>query len=712
MRQSCARRLPFAAIVLLASLLVARTVGAAGTAALVNGSFEETSGGLPAGWSLDAAVKAKGEVRVVDHPSGGRALLLLPNARNGGDKPLGVGQLLDATAFRGKQITVQAVLAADGGAEAVVGVHVLGASGGSPYVHLVQGDSNGTLIEQHKTLDVPTSAENLVVFAIVTSGTGRAWFKSIALAPSVPPGTAASSAASPGAAVPATTERADIRVDVARVIRPVPPALFGTNVEWIWNGQGLWSDKLGMLDPDALRQVRELGPTVIRFPGGVFSDAYHWRDGLGPQDKRPTTDHYPKGPRSTHHFGNPELVAVAQTTGSELLLTVNAGSGTAEEAAEWVKFMNHGPGGMRVTRWEVGNELYMKGDLSGGQMSAERYASTYLAFASAMRAVDPTIRVGAIGGLNQGAYHFIDDARWSEKLLKAAAGQIDFLAVHDAYAPVVIGIGAGTDPRSVYRAMLAAPLQIEQNLRALSELLARYEMPGRPIGIAVTEWGPLFHVMPDSPWVDHVKTMGSALFVASTMNVFLRNPRVEMTNFFKLTDAGFMGWIGRRDGRWEPTPAGIVFSEYRHQLAGNVVQAEVDGPVRPSAAVGVVAAFERVPQVDAVAVAEGDNVKVIVTNKSDSNNVETRVSLAGIKSYAGAEISIISADSFDANTGTELPQIPGLNWARQIDLGRFSKGGPQDIHRTTKRLAATGTTVMLVLPPISVTTLVVSGVRR
>ena len=710
-------------VLALAAAMVALPLSsvAVGTAALVNGSFEQSAGSLPAGWTLDAAVKDKGDVRMADH-AGKRVLQLSPNSRNGGDKPLGVGQLLDAAAFRGKRIVVQAHLGAEGGATAIVGVHALGKKGDLGFVQLQQGASGGALVPQQQVLAVPDSADNLIVYTIVSGTGGKAWFDAVALAPE---GTATPSQRSTGAipsVLPGATQaasagalKADITIDAGKTIRTIPATVYGTNVEWIFDGQGLWSAPANSLDSEGVRLVKDLGPTVLRFPGGVFSDTYHWRDGIGPQDKRPITEHHPNGPKSRHSFGTPEVSEVAKAAGAELLLTVNAGTGSAAEAADWVGYMNvNGP---KVHLWEVGNELYMKGDLSGGFMKADKYAKIYQSYASAMKAADPSIRIGAIGGLNQGAYHFIDDDRWTETVLKQAAGQIDFLSVHNAYAPVVIGVNDKTDPLSIYRAMLAAPLQVEQNLQSLSALLARYEMPGKPIGIAVTEWGPFFHVAPDSPWVDHVKTMGSALYVASTLNVFLRNPRVEMANFFKLTDHGFMGWLGRRNDGWQATAPYLVFSQYRHNLGRNLVQTDVQSPMFSSKPIGVVAAQDRAPLVDAVATVDGGKLQVILVNKSEDKPIEARIIVKNARSVGSVKADVIRADSLDANTGTELPLVPGLRWSKQVEVARFSRGAPSEIRRETGSLPGAsangaGVPVTFQLPPLSVTTLTVSDLRR
>jgi hypothetical protein len=90
--------------------------------------------------------------------------------------------------------------------------------------------------------------------------------------------------------------------------------------------------------------------------------------------------------------------------------------------------------------------------------------------------------------------------------------------------------------------LLAFPLQVERDLAALNQEIDTYAPDHRNrIDVAVTEWGPLFHVDAGHPWVDHGKTLGSGLFVANMLQVYARTPRVSMANFFKLVDWFYQG---------------------------------------------------------------------------------------------------------------------------------------------------------------------------
>lgn len=681
---------------------------------LFNGGFDAASAAGPDGWTIDAAVKSKGSIATPDGFPGaqGKVLTLQPNATNGGAQPLGLGQALDPSAWRGQTITISAMLGASDGGSAVIGLHMLGDNGDLGSIQLTQDDSNGVLVRQKKNIAVPQAATLIILYAITPAQSGQAVFDAI---------TVTGSGAAPSAApAPSGDGQASIVIDGAQVIRQVPATIYGSNVEWINNGQGLWSTSKNTLEPDAVALTRSLNPGLLRFPGGVFSDTYDWRLALAARGARPTSAHYPSGPSSVHNFGIIEMRELAAASGADLLLTVNAGTGTPEMAAEWVRYMNKQNTGPTVRLWEVGNELYMKDDLSGAHLSASNYARRYDAYARAMRAKDPSIRIGAIGGLNYGKYQFIGEPRWTETVLRNATEPVDFLAIHDAYAPVVIGASDQLDPRAVYNAMLAAPVQIAQNLKDVAALLARYEKPQRPIGIAVTEWGPFFHVLPSSPWVDHVKTMGSSLFVSATLNVFLRNPRVEMATFFKLADIGFMGWIGRKGEQVRATAPFEVFKLYRQYLGHNLVQAETRSPTYASIDVGVVAAQAAVPLLDAVATLDGDMLSVIVVNKSETQRMVTALTLKGTQSYGSATVRSIRAAGFDSNTGTTLPVIHGLEWGTQVTLGRFDKGSPTEIMAEEKTLpgavadvgAGPDQLVNYTFAPLSVTCITFTKVKR
>jgi alpha-N-arabinofuranosidase len=345
----------------------------------------------------------------------------------------------------------------------------------------------------------------------------------------------------------------EVVIDARREVRTVPRTLFGVNVENMWNANGAWNPWKQAPNEELLGLAKGLNASLYRFPGGTLGDFYDWRDGVGPRAKRPKKQPITgEGDPQPNDFGTDEALDFAKRANGKLLISVNAGTGTSEDAEAWVRYVRERSAkdaDQSVTWWEVGNELYHKGEdkASSVGMTPVEYAKKFLAFSKAMRTADPKIRVGAIGLENYGPYQFNSYRGWNETVLRQAGKEIDFFAVHNSYAPV--GIPHDTDLRTAYATMLGAPELIRANLKTVSNQIDKHAGPrGKDIVIAVTEWGPLFHIDPKSPYILHTKTLGSALYTASVLKVYMETPRVEVATFFKLSDLNFMGLVGVREG--------------------------------------------------------------------------------------------------------------------------------------------------------------------
>lgn len=696
-------------------LLVLATGSAWAQAWPRNPDFAE-GGDPPAQWFLDPAAEAKGRISVVRGP-GGPVLELHPNARNTpSEKPLGLGQLLPAAPFRGREVTLSASLSGSGGASAVIGLVLLRKGGGADSIQ-IRDDGATELTTRRDSLTVPDdrAIEGLILFVVAEGTAGVARVKSVSVVAS--PGTAATE---PAPAARSAEYAAGVRVDTRRIVREIPRGIFGTNIEVIRDANGLWDSRNQRIDPALSSLARDMRLSLVRFPGGVWSDAYDWRHGVGPMHQRATTPTHPGADETFRHvFGTDEALAFARDIGSGLLITVNAGTGTPEMAADWVRYVNgadgKSPRAGRVDYWEIGNELYMKEDMSGGHMTPERYADRVLAFARAMRAVDPSIRIAAIGLRNYGRYRFADRDDWNEVVLRRAGAEIDLLAVHNAYSPLV-GDGKGFDPADVYAAMWAAPTLIARNLKDTWRDVERFA-PTRTgaIGLAITEWGPLFAVSPGSPWIDHVKTLGSAVFVASVLKVFAEDPHVSVANFFKLNESSFMGWVGRSGGAWAPTAPYHAFRMISAGMEPNLLAATVTAPTFNSRTVGFVDRVSGAPTLDSFATrsADGKAVTVLLINRHLTAPAAVTVALDGVGGSASVRARTLTGASVDANTGTELPRIPGLNWVRQKQMetgGRFERGAPDEIRIETADLPGAAS-VLTRVPPHSITLLRFEDVR-
>ena len=363
-----------------------------------------------------------------------------------------------------------------------------------------------------------------------------------------------------------------------------------------------------------------------------------------------------------------------------------------------------------VRYWELGNELYHKGDASGVALAPAAYADKALAFAREMRAVDPAISLGAIGLENYPTFPFNSHSDWNDVVLRRTGGEIEHFAVHNGYAPVAPDDRA--NPLDVYRALWAAPLMVAENLRQTGDRIRRNAPPGRAerIRISVTVWAPLFQIAPTSAWIDHSKTLGSAVYVADVLRAFVQDPMVGSATFFKLNEASFLGLVGARGGTWIPNATYYAFQLYTRHFGSTLVASRTTAPTYDSVKAGIVPAMKGVPLVESVASLSGDGgtLYVMLVNKSAESSADVAVDVAGGSVRSGTA-HLLTGASPDANTGADLPKVPGLRWARQVKVDdrtrHFDRGAPSEIVFAATPLRVSGTSFTYRLPPHSVASL-------
>ena len=676
---------------------------------LRNPGFEDVSGSLPSGWTIEKNPKGHAELASNKAQSGKNSLKLVPNEKNTStdlaQKLVDAAQGFPAAEYHGKKMYVSSWMAADPGAKAVTVLIAIGGHGAPGLLRLEQPPTS-TFVHQEGILTVPNDSKAIVLLCMVEGTSGAAYFDDVVLSTSAP---------SPEAANPPSSsqklpvsQRAVIHVRADQLERPIPTTLYGVNTEWIWNANGLWDENRHAFDPELVKLARDLHVSVIRFPGGIFSDFYHWKDGVGPEANRKTNASYPGGSQSKHTVGTDEIMDFAQQVGAQLMFTVNMVTGTPEEAAEWVKYVETRPSGAKVKYWELGNESYLNGSQKfqkAAAMSPEEYARKFLQFAAAMRRVDPNIQLGAISDANIDPR--ITHGDWTPLLLRQAGSQIDFLSVHNAYAPAM-DHDANWDVKTVYGAMLAAPLLVKQNLTNL-EATIRSVIPDRAnhIKIAVTEWGPYFEIDPRSRWVDHGRTLGSALYVASAMKAFIESPNTDIATYFQLVDQLFMGAIGFRDGQPLPKATYMALQMYTTHFGQQVVDSSTDSPSYTSEQVGRVTAIPNVPYLESIASLSSDRrtLYVMVINKNLDAPIKADIDLAGFPAKSKATVWQLNGTAIDANTGTQLAQNPNVHWGKQASVARFDQGSPSEVHVTQSALQVGDGKFSYEFPAHSVTSL-------
>jgi alpha-N-arabinofuranosidase len=473
-------------------------------------------------------------------------------------------------------------------------------------------------------------------------------------------------------------------VDLSREVGSIDPRIFGTNLEWFNDAGGLASEDLA-LKKKITKLAKEQGVTVMRYPGGTLADFYNWRDGIGPVASRPKRKHPTDTGSSFNNFGSPEFFQFLKDTQSEALITVNVGTGTAKSAADWVAYTNKPQHAARardgfkeplgVKLWEIGNELYLPGN-PGEQkitITPEVYASRYLEFSRAIKAVDPTVTTVAIGVAKSHIGPDTEYPNWTKVLLERAANEIDMIAVHNAYFPMLY-TERQPHVKDVYPALMASPEAVDKSLVTLEKLIAQYE-GNKKIGIAVTEWGGLFSLPEvDNYWVDHVKTMGTGIYVARMLQVLMSHERVQLANYFKLTDRSFMGWINYAG---EPKVPFWVFALYANHVGDKRLSSNMLSPTYDAPAIGIMAAQKGVPEVTAVASQNSHDGKIYVNfvNRSITTRYPITLDFLNGKVKKQATVLTLQTKELTAHNGRDIPP----EWPYELSYEPYSSATPNSI---------------------------------
>ncbi len=411
-----------------------------------------------------------------------------------------------------------------------------------------------------------------------------------------------------------------IKVDAGTSLGTVPSSGAGLNT-------GVGDDRMGTAKVTSL--MKAAGVRQLRYPGGSGADDFHWK---------------------THTMGNggwivpntdfDSFMATAKKVGAQPILTANYGSGTPKEAADWVKYANVDKG-YGVKYWEIGNEVYGNGHYANGKgwetdnhadKSPKEYGKNLVAYAKAMKAVDPTVKIGAVlttpGGWPDKEKAPGDSADWNNTVLSIAGSSIDFVIVH--WYP---GGKTAAD-------LLNTPSRIAGVTSELRSLIAKYTgSRAASVEIAVTETDAEF-----SP----VKTsQAAALFAPDTYMTWFEQgaTHVDWWNLHNgsgdapttvngetdYQDGGILSAGTCAGGKCQP-PRDTPFPTYWGIRSLTALAQPGDTMVKSSSRNTSVA-------VHAVRSSKG-GLNVMLINKSPKNAAQVSLSYAGFTPAAGAVTTV------------------------------------------------------------------------
>ncbi len=252
------------------------------------------------------------------------------------------------------------------------------------------------------------------------------------------------------------------------------------------------------LRSDTMAAFKRIHAPIIRWPGGCFAGTYHWRDGIGPRDKRPQTWNIFWDRDEPNSFGTDEYLEYCRLCGASPYLCLNCGSGTVREALEWLEYCNGDqpttiaqmrasnghPAPYNVRYWSVGNESWG----CGGRFDAEEYGRRYARFVNYLgtAARNQKVEFVACGDMRDGW-----NQTFFETLLQRPGARriegVNHLSVHHYFFDRGPAVEFSEDE---YYHLLAAVATLESLLRKTIGVIDNYtEVNGPTIGISLDEWG-------------------------------------------------------------------------------------------------------------------------------------------------------------------------------------------------------------------------------
>ena len=478
----------------------------------------------------------------------------------------------------------------------------------------------------------------------------------------------------------------------------------------VWVGEDSPVPNVGGIRTDVADALKPLAIPVLRWPGGCFADDYHWRDGIGPRQERPSrlNVHWGMAPEP-NAFGTHEFMAFTRAIGAEPYFAGNLGSGTPQELRDWIEYCNHGTGTtlsneriangagdpFDIRYWGIGNENWG----CGGRISPQEYAEQYSRFRTFAFPFGGTPVYAIASGANG------SDWEWTrgflQQLQASSQGSGNRLASVQAMAAHYYCGTAGT--ATVFSAdqwyeLLAKAAAIEGIVTGHRQLMDEVD-PERKIGLILDEWGAWHPEEEGKPrqGLYQQNSMRDAVVAALSLDVFHNHAdKLVMANIAQLINV-LQSLLLVDETRCITTPTYHVFALYAAHRGGQAVAIDTDAEVISA---GGAAADHcnrcyldgdapGLRQVTGSASVHDDRVVVTIVNSSADAAVDVALDLGDLE-ISTLTSTTLATDDIHAHNTFDAP-----------DTVR---------PRGEQELPTAGGTATVALPAASVTRLV--GVRR
>jgi alpha-N-arabinofuranosidase len=486
-----------------------------------------------------------------------------------------------------------------------------------------------------------------------------------------------------GAGTAVAQDRIELVVDASKTGARINRNIFGQFAEHLGTGiyEGVW---VGPGSPipntrgirnDVVAALKAIKVPNVRWPGGCFADEYHWRKGIG-RDRAVTLNPNWGGVTEDNAFGTHEFMDFVGQIGSEAFVSVNVGTGTPQEAAEWLEYMTASPettlgkeraangrtNPYKVAFLGIGNESWD----CGGNMSPEYYLSQLKIYSRFVRNFNPAqqdaqkmLRI-AVGPGGSGPRW----TAWTETIMKAWqrhtwSWDIEGLSLHH-YTVVdwnakYKSVGFG---EAEYSRFLKATLEMDAIVSEHAAIMDKYD-PEKKVALVVDEWGAWYAPLPGSNpgFLVQQNSLRDAVLAALNLNIFARHAdRVRMANIAQMVNV-LQAMIITDKEKMVLTPTYHVFRMYVPFQDATLVPVAFDAGTYAHGGLTL-------PRVDAIAAKDAAGTLWIALTNVDPNrpaDVTVRLSGMGARTAAGETLTAAAVDAVntfeapDAVAPTPLP---------------------------------------------------------
>ncbi|MDR3690265.1 MAG: alpha-L-arabinofuranosidase C-terminal domain-containing protein [Fimbriimonas sp.] len=446
-------------------------------------------------------------------------------------------------------------------------------------------------------------------------------------------------------------------------VGPVDPRVFGGFLEHLGRAvyQGVYQPGSKHADSkgwrtDVIEALDRLQFTAMRYPGGNFVSGYHWMDGVGPRNERPTVRDLAWSSLEINEVGTNEFMDLSRKLNWTPMLAVNLGTGTPEEARNWVEYCNIPCGSKyadlrighgfehphQVKLWCLGNE--MDGPWQIGHVPADAYAIRAQQAARMMKMTDPDLELVVCGSCAPDLPTYL---HWDRTVLEHVRDDVDYISLHRY-------VGNEKDDTPDFLAVTKSIDEQIEETAALCRFVQRARKTRKRINLSFDEWNVWYRARSGDDvdgrgklaphLLEEHYNLEDAVVVMGFLNSFVRHADVvKIANLAQIVNV--IAPILTRGDEMLIQSIFYPIEMMTKRRTGTSLQVAVEGPTYESKSYG------KTQFIDSSAIMNGNTISVFAANRDIEKVTTVRIKVAdvAIESLIDAEI-LVGQGPKDANT--------------------------------------------------------------